>query len=87
VAAKLHNLNHIEVGKMLSGSNNKKTLTPGLRSPGAYLPAGHAVHCPGRNPPFLAAQHPARPSKSATQTRFTVGSAKGAEPPPAGPGP
>jgi hypothetical protein len=37
-----------------------------------------ATDCPGREPPFLAVQRPARPFKSPIQNRFTVGNAKGA---------
>jgi hypothetical protein len=33
-------------------------------------------HCPGREPPFLAAKRPQRPKKCATQNRFTVKNAK-----------
>jgi hypothetical protein len=36
------------------------------------------IHCPGRNPPFLAVKRPARPHKSAIQTRVTMENAKGA---------
>ena len=32
----------------------------------------------GRSPPFAAVKHPARPHKTATQNRFTMGNAKGA---------
>ena len=40
-----------------------------------------AHHCPGRKSPFLAVKRHARPYKSAIQTRFTMGNAKGFEPP------
>jgi hypothetical protein len=32
--------------------------------------------CPGRKPPFLDFKRPARPYKTATQTRFTMGNAR-----------
>ena len=41
--------------------------------------------CPGRKPSFSVVKRPARPYKSAIQNRYTVGNAKGAEPPRAGP--
>jgi hypothetical protein len=47
--------------------------------------APHAWYCPGRKPPFSAVKRPARPYKSATQTRFTVGNAKGTSPSLGGP--
>ena len=34
------------------------------------------MHCPARRPPFWAVKRPARPYKSAIQTRVTVGNAK-----------
>jgi hypothetical protein len=34
------------------------------------------MHCPARKPPFWAVKRPARPYKSAIQTRVTVGNAK-----------
>ena len=42
-------------------------------------------HCPGQKPPFLAVKRPARPYKTATQNRFTMGNTNGAYTPRAGP--
>jgi hypothetical protein len=36
------------------------------------------AHCPGQKPPFLAVTRPARPYKTAIESRFTVENAKAA---------
>jgi hypothetical protein len=43
------------------------------------------LYCPGRKAPFLAVKRPVHPYKSSIQTRFSMGNAKGAEPPRVGP--
>jgi hypothetical protein len=44
-----------------------------------------ASDCPGRKPPFLAIEQPARPYKTTTERRFTTENAKDAKTPRAGP--
>ena len=44
------------------------------------------ANCPRRTPPKTAVTRPARPYKTTIERRFTVGNAKGAETPRAGPG-
>jgi hypothetical protein len=73
---------------------HKKHTTTSGASRRLQPPAGRANHLrraclaqsyPGQNPPFWDVTRPVHPYKSAIQRQFTIGNAKGAQPPPAGP--